>query len=349
MPGVICAARQVRDPTANPMNLLSLLKTALRRRVAPDAGLLPRDVENEPLPLVSTASDIVVTLATLMTLGFAMALSAPLSRDLHGVLAATVPGMVLLLVFSEMFLRRRRVAAAGVVYPFVFGVLAVLSTAFVLQRGIALFVAGGLAWAATGLLFWNRYRAPSAVAQFTTGLFAALVLPVVLPLLAGSVTRGASPTLSPTSAVYSVTLLYGALSAWLGFRFDRLDPERNREYSTIAYWLHAKGALGLTVGLVFPLTQGLWTRSPAMQGAASMTSVGWAAVLVGLGVLGLATGLRWNRKNYGWAGTLCVGAGLAAVTQTSWAVLAALMGFVFLLYEWDVCVERVRRRWPLST
>lgn len=303
----------------------------------------------EPLPWTLTAGDVLIvgfTVIAVLLLSGGLALQAGRSA---GILSTLAPAL-LLLVFSEMFIRRRNNSLAASVYPWLMGgylvkaalvPLVPLLKVGALPSVSVLTVIGGLVWASTGLFYWQRYRAPSAVSQFVMGLFVATVVSAVAYLLSNTLAR---PYLSAT-LFYCAAFAFGATCAWLGRKFDRLDVSRTGECSRIAFWFHSKGAMGMTAGLLIPY---FMTVGKMMAGALGFPAgiellIGLLCTFVGAGAVLLS--LRWNRKYYTWAGAVCLVMGVYRLTAWSplWLAFSVALGMVGLLFSWEQLRDRFYR------
>lgn len=314
------------------LNICQILKVAVTAK-NPDSATSKRE---ELLPWLNFTGGWITVVATVVVtyaLGFALS-------DKNNPLISVLASMGLIILFSEMFIKKRNDSFANVVYPFVFGALTILATSMSLGKTMvpntALMAISALAWSAGGILFWERYKTPSAVAQVTTGLFAAAAIPL-------SYGGGEWPKVV-------LVLLFGCSHIWLGRQFDRLDPEREQIYSKVAYWFHSKGALGTFLGLTWltGITGPLLNKSlvhpsyVASAGAAYLSQ----GILAALGLAGIWLSLKWNRKYYLVMGSmgllvtsLTLGAGLGGV----FLILGTVIG---LLYNWDSLVSRLNPSEP---
>lgn len=328
------------------MNFITLMKQCLRgpgtQRVEPTTDARP---DEEPLPWTLSAGDVLAALFT-VTATVLLYLALLPATVAHGRWLASLASAGLLLVFSDAFVRRRKNALAATLYPWLMGVFLILA-AFPLLAKPALNSAAapvmlGAVWAFTGLFFWQRYQAPSAVSQVVTGLFSIVVVPLVMQVYKS--TTGGGPAMLGSGLLYLTAFGFGMTCSWLGLKFDQLDVHRTGVYSRIAFWFHSKGAIGMTVGLLLPyLATHRLVHFALHLSSGIETAMGFLCLLMGTTAVFLS--LRWNRKYYLWAGTSLLSMGLCRLVPVNplWLALVVLLGMSSVLYAWDTLSRNVRR------
>lgn len=327
------------------MNLCTLFKQTLRGPAPEDrlTDSIPTPKE-EPLPWGPLhASDVLVTVFTVVALlllhAGVMTLASPSWRWL-----APLAPAGLLLVFSDAFVGRRKNTLAASLYPGLFGAFLVTAALPLLGPAKAALLWWplplGLLWALAGLLFWQRYQAPSAVSQVVTGVFVATVIPAAVVVFG----LGEESPVLASGLLYTVALGFSATCSWLGLKFDRMDVTRVGVHSRIAFWFHSKGAVGLAWGMFLPNVAGSRRLLPFSLQHSSGLETAMGALCLFAGLTAVFVSLRWNRKYYLWAGALLLTLGLMRLIPGNllWVAFGVLLGLIAVLYEWDSLLNKVR-------
>lgn len=325
------------------MNFFALFQRALRGPDPASPGTTVLRSDEEQLPWSVTAGDVLVVIFTIVAAVLLHVVLSPSGPAFSRWMSPLAPA-ALLLVFAEAFVGRRKNALAAALYPGLVGFFLTLAAVKLLAPHVgsasSVALAGSL-WALTGLFFWQRFQAPSAVAQVVAGVFVAVVVPTVMLVYRASTGGGGAALVS--GLIYVTAFSFGATCAWLGRKFDRLDIERTQVHSKIAFWFHSKGAIGMTWGLVLPYVSSGISNRLSMQLSTGLES--WVGVLCLLmGCASVLLSLRWNRKYYLAAGASLLTLGLLRLLHVAplGLALGVLLGLTAILYFWDALSVKLR-------
>jgi hypothetical protein len=279
----------------------------LREFVAWRNGAPPAD--EEPARIILGFNDWFVASACLCTLGALMMLGLMIPGHPSGLPVPVLPIMILGLLMaagawglSELFLRGRRYALAGIVLPFALGLGALLAAlglsllAVVPSRGsggigvLFMMTAGAVVAAVLCWLHWRRFRAPFAVFVYS----ALAVLSVMMLIV--TVTGGAGVI---PSVLYLLLLIGGLAVFGYAMSWDLSDVARATDRAETGMWLHWLAAMLLTGGLM-GLLGGTVLRGPVQAVAAVLLFLPFAAV-----------SLAVNRRALLLSGTSLLSAGLS--------------------------------------
>lgn len=170
-------------------------------------------------------------------------------------------GGVILWLFSEYFIRKRRMIGPAIILSALFAANAAAS--FAASMGQPIMIATGdfsslplpfLAATATVALYWLRFRVPFAMALIALGLFATA-------LLTAATTSGTPQALSDIFLLSSggpfawITLALGALTFCAAMAFDMSDPHRVTRRASTGFWLHIVAAPMLVNTLALSLLE----------------------------------------------------------------------------------------------
>ncbi len=192
---------------------------------------------------------LILTFGWVTTMGVSIAVNP--TNPQSQVLTWAVVGAAILWVFSEYFIRRRRMIGPAITLATLFaanatlGLTAHFSHVFmVVQEDFtSLLVPVGLTTVAVAL-YWFRFRVPFAMALIALGAMA-------FALIAGA-TRAGSPSslselflLSADGTFAWITLAVGLVIFIIAMMFDMSDPHRVTLRSSQGFWLHVIAAPAL--------------------------------------------------------------------------------------------------------
>ncbi|MCR8825455.1 hypothetical protein [Pseudosulfitobacter koreensis] len=160
-------------------------------------------------------------------------------------------GAVALWIFSEYFVRRRRMVAPAIALSILWtmnavaGLSAQLAEPFMVAQAdySSLLLPMGLSTAAIAV-YWLRFRVPFAMALIALGVFA-------LSLMMGAIRMGTPANvsdfflLSASGPFAWITLLVGLVVFAVAMFFDMSDPHRVTRRSAQGFWLHVVAAPAL--------------------------------------------------------------------------------------------------------
>ncbi|PIE14962.1 MAG: hypothetical protein CSA68_08340 [Rhodobacterales bacterium] len=192
---------------------------------------------------------LILTFGWITTMGVNIAVSP--TNPQSQVVSWAVVGAAILWVFSEYFIRRRRMIGPAITLAALFaanatvGLVAHFSHVFmVVQQDYAsLLMPVGLTTVAVAL-YWFRFRVPFAMALIALGIMA-------FALIAGATQAGSpsSPTelflLSADGTFAWITLAVGLVVFIIAMMFDMSDPHRVTLRSSQGFWLHVIAAPAL--------------------------------------------------------------------------------------------------------
>ncbi|WP_172297820.1 hypothetical protein [Pseudoruegeria sp. HB172150] len=160
----------------------------------------------------------------------------------------SVATAALVWLFSEYFIRRRRMVGPAILLTIMFAAVAAfgfgnwLAQVFMIaQEDYGSLIGPGLLSVAAVLVFWLRFKVPFALAVVALGLFATALLTAA--------TQSGNPenlndifVLSEESGFAWITLALGLATFAAAMAFDASDPHRVTRRASQGFWLHLVAA-----------------------------------------------------------------------------------------------------------
>ncbi|MEP2715732.1 hypothetical protein [Pseudophaeobacter sp.] len=267
----------------------SLLAMAHSRRGARE-DLSPGD---EPFELFKGFNEIFIVIGMLiLASGWAAVTAAFIAGSLGGYVDKTIYsaalGAVVLWIFAEYFIRRRRMIAPAIALSLLWagnagtGITAFFSEPFMVAQNdfSSLPLPMALTTAAVAL-FWFRFRVPFSMALIALGIFALTLM--VAAEQAGSPTGISDFFLFSASGPFAwVTLLVGLAVFAVAMMFDLSDPHRVTRRSAQGFWLHVVAAPALVNTIALSL----------LESGTSSAQLTLVAVLLGFALVAIVIDRR---------------------------------------------------------
>lgn len=228
-------------------------------------------VDEENIRLVTSFNDIFVSIALLLILYSASALTSGLVSGY--VIAALCWGL------AEYFTRRRRMALPSILLTLgVVGGVATSSVALAHSVGFGDMpglLVGGICGSVAAFLHWRRFRVPVVIAAGTV-----TALTILFPFAFEGLQALFGSSVSSESLTLWLIFVGGALTFAHAMRWDMKDRLRQTKSSDVAFWLHLASA-PMIVHPAFYAIGGLGQES----GSTVWVAVGFYGVLAVLALI----------------------------------------------------------------
>ncbi|MFC4218413.1 hypothetical protein [Pseudophaeobacter arcticus] len=262
----------------------SLLAMSHSRRGARE-DLAPGD---EPFELFKGFNEIFIVIGMLiLASGWAAVTAAFIAGGLGGYVEKTISsaalGAVVLWIFAEYFIRRRRMIAPAIALSLLWaanagtGITALFSEPFmVAQNDLSSLPLPMALTTAAVALFWLRFRVPFAMALIALGVFALTLM--VAAEQAGRPDGISDFFLFSASGPFAwVTLAVGIVVFAVAMLFDLSDPHRVTRRAAQGFWLHVVAAPALVNTIALSLLE---SGTPSAQLILVAVLLGFALVAI---------------------------------------------------------------------